>query len=90
MVTPGQGCTPKRASGVTVGVALPVPPLVAVLFGPGVLLVPEAVPQATSVGIRKSNTRRLVPVNRRLEYGDAVCIMTYPSIDQDRHLEETF
>jgi len=54
---------------------------VPVLPGVGVGLLFTA-PQATSVGIRRSNTRRLIPINMRLGEDEAVCIMVYPLISQ--------
>ncbi len=69
-----------------VGVPAVVALLVTMLFGvvvPGVVL--EPVLQATRVGIRKNITKRLVPMNARLEVGEDFCIMMYPLMDQDIH-----
>lgn len=74
-----------------VGVPFGVAPVVAVLRGvvlalavgvlPGVVL--EPVPHAVRVGIRKSITKRLVPVNARLEDIRGFCIRMCPLLDQD-------
>jgi hypothetical protein len=66
--------------GAPFGVAL----LVTVIVPVGVGL-PVIVLQAASTGIRKSITRRLVPIHMRLVDGEAVCIMMYPLISQDIH-----